>query len=75
MELTCGNEQDFAAQEKRKLERDKQLVDQIEVAGWECKQHNPCCLSFVGNTTVSQRDCGITLTSGLQVDGEFTRST
>jgi len=37
MELTCGNEQNFAAQEKRKLQRYKELVDQIENNGWKCK--------------------------------------
>ncbi|XP_063689202.1 uncharacterized protein LOC134822224 [Bolinopsis microptera] len=37
MELTCGNEQNFADQEKRKMKRYQQLTEEIEANGWACK--------------------------------------
>ena len=37
MELTCGSEQNFADQEKRKMKRYQQLMEEIEAHGWACK--------------------------------------
>jgi len=37
MELTCGSEQNFADQEKRKMKRYQQLTEEIEANGWACK--------------------------------------
>ena len=37
MELSCGNEQNFENQEKRKMKRYQQLTEEIEANGWACK--------------------------------------